>query len=82
MPSLPRLPTLTLLAATLLSLAACSPQRPDILPPVVVPCPKPQVSPELRRPAERKAMEALARYLDSLPPPSPSAAPTPTDSTH
>lgn len=82
MPSLPRLPTLTLLAVTLLSLGACSPLRPVVLPPQVVPCPKPQVSPELRRPAERKAMQALASYLDSPATPSPNAGATPTDSTH
>ena len=82
MHSQPRLPTLTLLAVTLLSLGACSPRRPDILPPQVVPCPKPQVSPELRRPAERKAMQALAAYLDSSPTPSPNAGATQTGSTH
>ena len=61
---------------TLSLLGACSAQ--PVLPPQVVPCPPPRISPELLHPARREAMQALDAYLDSLPTSGPSAVSTPT----
>jgi len=68
-----------LLAAMLVSLGACS-TRP--VAPTVVPCPKPQISPQLLLPAERVAGERLIHSLPISPPPSENASATPTGSTH
>jgi len=73
--TLRRIPLLTIC----LGLTACSSSPPVKTVPVVVQCPKPQISPELLQPAKRQALLTL---LDYLSPPEKSAPPTPASSTH
>lgn len=62
---------------SLLLLSACATQKPE-LQPVAVPCPVPQVSPQLLLPAQRQAHQDLLRFAQ---PSTPRTSTTPTSST-